>query len=346
MIQPILSRTDALIDRSIDHINPIAMSAPPSKPRPTKPPSARPLTLLDCVATASSGGGGGGGGGDSNSGATSRARILEQQREVMLRRRQEALRADVVRSVEELGAPQPSHYSTPAIPQFSSPRPEEADPTSAFSSTGGNAGSSTTTTLSSTLSSTASSTAPLNPTQVTEAKRAPSSSSSSALSIQPPSRGAGGAGAGGGSRGKPRSSAVAAFRAKAYRRVSRSSGEEGGASGGGRQLSLSGDEEQAWDGAFLADGSSGGGGPSPRPPAKPDRRRKEEEEGKRGSKTEVAVALAMAAAADETRPGFDLEGLLSRSSGVARFVTASCPPEAGVVQCYIKRMKKGADDSM
>lgn len=322
------------------------MSAPPSspsRPRPAKPPSARPLTLLDCVATAAS---------NNDGGASSRARILEQQREVMLRRRQEALRADVVRSVDDPGAPsQPPHYSTPAIPQFSAPRPEDADPTSTFSSTGGDAGGGTgTATLSSTLSSTASSTAPLNPTQVTEAKRAPSASS---LSIPPP-RGA--AGAGGAGAGKPRSSAAAAFRAKAYRRVSRSSGEEqgGGADGGGRQLSLSGDEERARDGAFLADGSGGGGGsaPSARPPAKPDRRRKEEEAQEGGSKgkrrggtgsgsgsstTELAVALA----ADGTARGFDLEGLLSRSSGVARFVTAPCPREAGVVQCYIKRVKKG-----
>ncbi len=280
----------------------------------SKPPSAaatRPLTLLDCVAkddkSSSS---------DGNS-SSSRARILEQQREVMLRRRQEAMRADVVRSVDDLSQ-QP--LTTPAIPQFSAPRPEDADPTSAFGSSTG------TTTLSSTLSSTASSTAPLNPTQVTEAKR-PSSS------IQPPPRG--------GASGKPRSSAAAAFRAKSYRRVGRSGGDgDGDEDGDGlaRQSSLSGDEEMARDGAFLA-ASTGVGSPSPRRPPKPGRRPKEE---KREEKNDLALALAVAAAADGVGRSFDLEALLSRPSGVGRFVTAPCPPEAGIVQCYIKRYKKGA----
>jgi hypothetical protein len=272
------------------------------------PPPGKPLTLLDCIAR------------DGQGSTSSRARILEQQREVMLRRRQEAMRADVVRSVDDLSQQQ---HVAPAIPQFSSPRPEDADPTSAF---GGTA------TLSSTLSSTASSTTPLNPTQVTEAKR------SLAPSIQPPvPRGV--------AAGKPRSSAAAAFRAKSYRRVSRSSGdgeEEDADNGHGltRQRSLlSADEEKARDGAFLAATAS------PRPP-KPGRRRKEaeggEEEGSKGKrKGDVALAVAAAAAADDAGRGFDLEALLSGPSGVARFVTTPCPPGAGVVQCYIKRWKKG-----
>lgn len=270
-------------------------SLPPAKPRNT-PTSTRPLTLLDCVASSST-----------KTDQDSRARILEQQREVMLRRRQEAMRADVVRSVDD---PQQQHFAL-TIPQFSSPRFEDPDPTSAFNSTGGTGSS----TLSSTLSSTASSTALLNPMQVTEAKRGPSSA------IQPPRGGA----------GKPRSSAAAAFRAKSYRRVSRSSGEEeeDGKGGGGlleRQGSLSADEEKARDGAFLYSSPA-------RPPKPAGRQRKDN--------NDLSLAAAAAAADEGRRQGFDLEAALVGPSGVARFVTSPCPQKAGVVQCYIKRSKKG-----
>jgi len=66
---------------------------------------------------------------NSNENSETKARILAQQREVMLRRRQEGMRAEAVRSVEDPSSSSSSAaasaYHTPGIKQFSTPQTEE-----------------------------------------------------------------------------------------------------------------------------------------------------------------------------------------------------------------------------
>lgn len=103
----------------------------PPPPPPSTPPPARPSmtrrrsqasTEVDDIGTAAD--------------SETKARILAQQREVMLRRRQEGMRAEAVRSVEDpsrattttiatTGAA--AYYHTPGIKQFSTPRTAEGE---------------------------------------------------------------------------------------------------------------------------------------------------------------------------------------------------------------------------